>query len=107
MTTEKTIEWTGQSGTKYRYWVYPLGTGMKEAPGNYVFTRETEPLKWRPIYIGQTGDLSERFDNHHKMPCIRQNGATHIHTHTSSADEATRKAEEDDLIERWHPICND
>ena len=107
MTTKADIYWEGKSGKKYGYWINAIGTPMKAVPGNYIFASETEPHKHRPIYIGQTGDLSERFDNHHKMPCIRQNGATHIHTHESSADEAIRKAEEADLIDRLHPVCND
>ena len=106
MTTERTIEWHGESGKTYRYWVYELGMTFGSSPGNYIFARETEPGKFRPIYIGQTGDLSERFDGHHQMPCIRRNGATHICAHKSGTDEATRKAEEDDLIARWAPVCN-
>jgi predicted GIY-YIG superfamily endonuclease len=104
---QQTILWPGKSGEKYRYWISPLGAPMKQEPGNYVFARETENGSFVPIYIGQTSDLSERFDDHHKMPCIRQHKATHMHTHTSSASEKGRKAEEADLIERWNPACND
>ena len=75
MTTTQapTITWTGESGSNYKYWICPMGTFFKEAPGNYIFAKETSPGRWTPIYIGQTGDLSERFDNHHKMPCITPN----------------------------------
>jgi hypothetical protein len=104
---ERTIDWDGQSGRKYKYWIYELGTTFKQVPGNYIFARETEPRTFGPIYIGETGDLSERFDNHHKMPCIRKNGATHICAHESSANEKERKAEEADLLAYWSPICND
>lgn len=84
-----------------------MDTTFKKIPANYVFAKETKPRTWEAVYIGQTGDLSERFDRHHKMPCIRRNGATHIHTHESSSDESVRQAEENDLIEYNHPICND
>lgn len=104
---ERTANWEGESGKEYKYWIYPLGTTFKQVPGNYVFARETEPDIFTEIYIGQTKDLSERFDNHHKMPCILKNKATHICAHTSSDDEEERRAEEDDLVERWNPVCND
>ena len=103
---EETINWVGKSGKKYRYWIYDIGTPMKQVPGNYVFARRSEPGRLVAVYIGQTGDLSERFEYHHKMPCIRENRASHICTHTSSADEAIRKAEEDDLIKNYDPVCN-
>ena len=106
-TQTQTIQWPGQSGSEYKYWIYPIGTGFKEVPGNYIFAKETRPNTWTPIYIGETGDLSERFDNHHKMPCIKRQGATHIHVHTSSANAAVRRTEETDLIIKWDPPCND
>ncbi len=104
---QPTINWPGQSGREYTYKIYSLSTEFKRLPGNYVFARENTPGKFLPVYIGETSDLSERFDNHHKMPCIRKHGATHICVHTSSADEEIRRAEEDDLITKWRPPCND
>jgi len=102
-----TITWTGASGKGYTYFIYPIGTEFNAVPGNYIFAKETTPHTYAPIYIGQTGNLSERFDNHHKMPCIKRNGATHIHAHTSSEKEEVRLAEETDLIRKWNPPCND
>jgi len=99
--------WKGQSGQTYLYGIHEIDTTHKSVPGNYIFAKETKPRTWEAVYIGQTDDLSERFDNHHKMPCIHRNGATHIHTHESSPDESVRQAEETDLIQYNHPICND
>ena len=107
MASERTIEWVGQSGTKYKYWIYDLDTKHDPVPANYVFAKETEKGKFRPIYIGQTNDISERFDCHHKWPCIVKNGATHICAHKSSEDERERLAEESDLIKNYNPVCND
>ena len=104
-TTTDTILWQGKSGTKYKYWIYPIGHSLKAEAGNYIFTKETQPGSWRPIYIGQTENLDERFDDHHKAGCIRSNGATHIHVHLNSSKPA-RLAEERDLILRWNPVCN-
>ena len=105
-TAAKTIIWKGQSGEEYRYSIYPIGTDFKGVPGNYIFARETEPGRHRPIYVGETSDLSERFDNHHKMPCIRRSQATHIHVHQNDGGPAARRREEADLIAKWNPTCN-
>jgi hypothetical protein len=102
---EVTIEWPGESGKTYRYFIAPMGTPLKAEGGNYIFSKETKPGTWTPIYIGQTGDLNIRFDNHHKADCIRNAGATHIHQHLSG-DEKSRLAEETDLVRKWKPPCN-
>ena len=104
---EETIKWIGQSGKEYTYWVYIIGTTFNKCPANYIFAKRTQPDKLLAIYIGETEDISERFDSHHKMPCIRQNGATHICVHKSSGDKKLRCAEESDLIANYHPVCND
>jgi hypothetical protein len=103
--TEVTIDWTGKSAKTYRYWIYKIGTPMQAKGGNYIFARESEPGRFVPIYIGQTGDLDLRFDQHHKASCVNRAGATHIHTHLN-ADEKSRLAEEADLIAKWNPTCN-
>ena len=101
------IDWEGKSGTKYRYWIYPIGTTFDETTANYIYAKETSPKNWRLIYIGETGDLSDRtLDGHHKEECINDNGATHIHVHKSSDDEKVRRDEESDLIDKWNPVCN-
>lgn len=105
-TTTTTIRWTGQTGRKYTYYIYPIGTEFKPEPGNYIFARESSLGEFTPVYIGETGDLSERFDNHHKMPCIRRAWATHIHVHINRDGVQARRSEEADLVDRWDPSCN-
>ncbi len=105
MADTPTVDWGGKSGTTYKYWVFPIGHEFGEQPGNYIFAKQ-EGQQWVPVYIGETGDLSDRFDKHHKMSCILENGATHIHAHKSSANEDTRRAEEADLVAGWNPPCN-
>ena len=100
------IQWEGASGATYGYWVYPIGTPLKAEGGNYIFAKETRPGSWAPAYVGQTSNLAERFEDHHKKWCIKQHGATHIHAHLN-AKERERLVEEADLIKNWHPPCND
>lgn len=101
----QTILWPGESGTKYKYWIYPIGKQLAAKGGNYIFAKKNAKGHWVPIYIGQTKNLNERFDNHHKADCINRNGATHIHAHLEPS-EAARLAEETDLVRRWKPPCN-
>jgi hypothetical protein len=101
------IDWKGISGQTYTYEIHPIDTSFKGLPGNYIFAKETKPNTWTPVYIGETSNLSERFDDHHKKPCVDRNGATHIHVHVNDAGEAARRAEEQDLIAAYRPPCND
>ena len=100
------IRWEGASGKTYGYWIGRIGANFKNEPGNYIYAAETRPGYWRPVYIGQTSSLSERLSDHEKETCARSNGATHIHTHTAPGGELNRREEEDDLLERWNPVCN-
>ncbi|HLJ58976.1 MAG TPA: hypothetical protein VKZ50_04515 [bacterium] len=99
------IDWEGASGKKYGYWIYLIGSDFKDQPGNYIYAKQTRPGWWAAIYIGQTSSLQDRLADHEREACAKRNGATHIHAHTSG-DENTRRAEENDLIEKWDPVCN-
>lgn len=57
------------------------------------------------LYIGQTGDLSERFDNHHQAACFTRNGKTHIAIRAESSEQK-RLAIETDLIRNYQTSCN-
>ena len=107
MTTlaQEKADWSGQSGAVYRYSVYPIRAPFRPLAGNYIFCRRNGLGHWLAVYVGQTSNLAERFDDHHKMPCISRYGATHIHAH-ANAWEADRLSEEADLIRALNPPCN-
>lgn len=107
MPEAQTIVWPGQSGNEYKYWIYGIDASFKEVAGNYIFAKETSPGRFRPIYMGQTANLGTRLENHEKEECARRNGATHVHAHINPSGEKARKAEEEDLIHRWQPVCNE
>ena len=101
-----TVDWIGASGKRYTYHVHILSQTFTDTRGgNYIFCFLNQNNRWQAVYIGETGDFSERFDNHHKMPCIRSHRATHIHAHLSGA-KASRLAEEKDLVANYNPPCN-
>ena len=100
------IDWVGASGKRYRYQVFNVNQPFKAAAGNYIFCKLNAYNVWVPIYVGQTEDLSERFENHHAMPCIKRNGATHIHVHLTTGGRQVRLDEETDLVRAHNPVCN-
>lgn len=108
MSNQPDITWTTNNPNEsYGYWIYPIGTYFDPVPANYIYAKQTQPGFWASVYIGETGDLSERpLAEHHKESCILAHGATHIHVHRSSPSAHERQIEESNLIEKWHPVCN-
>lgn len=98
--------WTGMSGKKYRYSLYMFGTAFGPGPANFIFSREIKAGQHFPIYIGQTDDLSEPFNDYLVMQCIKISRVSHIHVHFSEATEEERRAERSDLIAQLNPPCN-
>lgn len=104
---ERTV-FIGKSGKEYRYWIYDLDDKFGSTPANYAFVREVNPGWFEPIYIGQTQDIHrESFTSLPKWQCILKNHPTRLCVHRSSKNEAERIAEIDDLINRYHPSCNE
>jgi len=106
MSDAPTINWTGNSGQKYLYYIYPIDASFKKEAGNYIFAKESKPNYWISVYIGQTKNLDQRIENHEKEECAKRNGATHIHAHLNK-NESSRLSEEKDLILKWQPVCNE
>lgn len=100
------VNWPGSSGKSYRYEGYPLGTSFRIVPGNYIFAKRNALGQWAPVYIGETADLSSRFDDHHQEGCISQHVATHVFVHQSATFRQARLDEETDLRGKFSPVCN-
>ncbi len=94
----------GQSGAQYEFEVFPWGTVFNSVGGLYLVLKK-QPGNYGILYIGQTGDLSERFDNHHQSPCFTRNGKTHIAVR-GEGSEQRRLAIETDLIRNYQTSCN-
>ena len=99
--------WPGQSGKEYQYEIYLVGTAFKPLPGIYIYAKQLVDGDWSPIYIAQTRDLHQRLEGHVKLADAIANGATHIHAHYCTTGQSARFTEEQDLIHRWQPVCND
>ena len=104
MATMGTMKLTGESGAIYEFKMFRIGTGFKSVPGCYAFARKA--YEYSLVYIGHTGDLSERFDDHHKEECIEDHGATMIGIHRTSSKAHAQRVEAD-LLRSYSPVCND
>jgi hypothetical protein len=102
-----TYVWPGQSGATYPYEIHSLEAVLKPLPGIYIYAKHLSDGDWSPIYISQTRDLHQRLEGHVTLREAIANGATHLHVHYGTAGPAARSTEEQDLIHRWRPVCND
>jgi hypothetical protein len=104
------VTFTGISGNKYKFNVYQWGTNFKVDYGAvYFVTKRTQSsdggYSHTRIYVGQTEDLSIRFDNHHKQDCFDRHNKNCICVY-GEQDENNRLLIEQDLIETYGPPCN-
>ena len=105
-----TITFTGASGSKYEFNSYAFGTNFKENYGAVYFITNRHQnddggYSHVRIYVGQTEDLSTRFDDHHKQDCFDQENANCVCIH-GEQNENTRLDIERDLIDNYNPPCN-
>ncbi len=100
-----TLTLTGLSGRQYNFGVYKYGTNFKPIGVVYAVTHRNSASEYDVIYIGQTEDLSDRFDNHHKESCFIRNNVNCICVHTES-NENQRLRIEQDLTHNYNPPCN-
>ncbi len=110
MTKISNAAFKGASGNEYPFNVYPFNTTFKEVAAVYIVSyrhkKPTEGYIHTFIYIGQTDNLKERFENHHQANCFKENKANVICTHQE--DDAKKRLEiESDLLKNYSSICND
>jgi uncharacterized protein len=94
-------KWAGQSGEMYTYEVHEWPTRLSSGPGNYIFATSESGGGWRPLFIGESGDLSE-LAAQERIRGTRQD-VTHVHVRLNFNPVAVRRREAADLIERWTP----
>lgn len=100
-----TVTLKGVSNNTHQFNVYPWGTSFKSIGAVYAVLKKSGD-NYIILYIGQAGNLDERFDDHHKQACFDRNGKTHIAVHAESS-EFRRLTIERDLIDNYSTSCND
>jgi hypothetical protein len=105
-----TINLKGASGKSWTFNVWPRDTEFNAVGAVYVQSVRTRKADGtgthKFIYVGQTGDLSDRPLNHHKKGCFDRHGANCLLIYTEG-NEKTRLTIERDLIDSLDPLCND
>ena len=113
----RTTTLKGQSGKEYIFSLYlfdtfeELKSAWKSIPALYLFTqryRSNGAYYHNYIYLGETGDLSTRFDNHHKEQCIKNHRPNCIGIYTNvPQEEPKRKDVEKDILLANDFPCNE
>jgi len=99
-----TITLKGASKKTYGFDVYPWGTSFNAVGVVYAVLKANQS-NYSILYIGETGDLSSRFDDHHKQSCFDRNEKTHIGIYLESS-EKQRLTIEADLLGNYSTSCN-
>jgi hypothetical protein len=107
MAKEDSITATGASGRAYEFEVYPWGQAFNPVGGVYLVLKRSPGIRptYAILYVGQTGDLSRRFDDHHKQWCFDRNAKTHIGVRVVNTEQE-RLAIERDLLGNYQTVCN-
>ncbi len=99
----------GKSGKLYRFKVYPLGTKFRKVSGVYLVAnrlhRQDGSYRHIVVYVGQTEDFSQPFEQHRKANEFRQQDANCICLQSDDSEES-RLAKQHDLVVALHPVCN-
>jgi predicted GIY-YIG superfamily endonuclease len=95
---------TGDSGDEYVFEVHALGADLDAVGAVYAVTRK-EGNEHVVLYVGHTGDLSDRFNNHQKSECFDDNEADCLCVHRDG-NKKSRLKKESDLMSRYRPTCN-
>jgi hypothetical protein len=105
-----TVTIKGKSGTGYIFDVYDFSQAFKQVGAVYTILKyEIQPgtTSWwyKYVYVGETGDLSTRFYDHHKEECFQREGANRIAIQLDSS-EKSRKDKETDILNGGTWPCN-
>jgi predicted GIY-YIG superfamily endonuclease len=95
----------GISGNVYNFEVYPWNSTWNPVAVVYLVLKKNGGVNYDLLYVGQTSDLKQRFDDHHKQGSFDRHGRTHVAVKMEST-EKTRLAIELDLINKHNPCCN-
>src|SRR5260370_17011925 len=89
-----TVVLKGASGVRYTFDVYPFDQAFNQIGAVYsvtfAYTKPPDSAIWHNyIYIGQTGNLPDRFSSHHKAKCFQEHKPNRICVHPDRNDKSS------------------
>ena len=104
-----TLDFTGISGHKYTFNVYPINREHKEKEAVYVVTHRTikadATVDHNVISVGETANLKNEFTDHPNSACFEKEIANCVCVYWEDHSD-TRLKISSDLINLYHPPCN-
>ena len=104
-----TITFTGFSGLKYEFTAHSRDTKFSAVGAVYFMTKRQKSggggNSHTLIYVGETGDLSNRPLNHHRTACFDKEGANCACIYIEGS-KSKRLEIETDLRDYYDPPCN-
>jgi hypothetical protein len=98
-----------KSGNAYRFKVFPLRTRFRKQGGIYLIAYRGHNNQGRHrhkiLYVGNTEDFSQPFEQHCKAQDLVRLGANCICVQSDQSEES-RSGKERDLISAFNPACN-
>ena len=95
-----TVTWLNHA-----FGVYQKPSTWGTAAGVYIFCGITPQNQWRPYYIGQADQFSDRLPSHERWAEAVRLGATHVHAMVVQ-QAAMRDTIEQQLISAYQPTLN-
>ena len=89
----------------YVFSIYPRSATFKAIGAVYVMAKKTAQSNYTLIYVGETGDASERPFNHHRSDCFDRHGADHVFLRSESKRQK-RLDIETAVRQKYDPPCN-
>jgi hypothetical protein len=102
---QPTLSIRGDSGAEYNFTLYPWRQPFSPFGAVYAVLRHDGTSQYSILYLGETADMDQRFDDHHKQRCFDRRGHTHIGVLPEPAP-ARRQAIAAELIRIHNPPCN-
>lgn len=91
--------WAGRSGRSYIHTAYTVVPDWSQA-ANYILVRRNADGSCSPLYIGETDDMSRRWQEHLRSGLVdraRGRGANELHLHFLTETRSQRLSAETDL----------
>jgi hypothetical protein len=99
--------WQGVSQAWYLHSIFDFAETTVITSCNYIMVRREFDGRRAALYIGQSGDLSDRLPNHEKFAEAQRLGANELHLHFLANSSAERFRIETDLRNGHNPPLND